>query len=190
VQPRSALALVGLVGLCLVAGCAATTAGLTVDPPDRNASLATSTYEPVGTASPAETRRVWDRSKSWEDPGVRNATVVSHALAYRYDDTRVVVYTTPAEPYADPDRIRTYAPAELATLAGGSVGVVPDGGSTGGYPGTLLGENVTVGTLVDGDRPTAHVARVDQAGAIVVVVVTGADRAETDRVLSAVTLDR
>ncbi len=54
----------------------------------RNATLGLSGYGATATASPVETRRVYDRSAAWEGGGERNLTVVSHAGVYRAADER------------------------------------------------------------------------------------------------------
>lgn len=180
--------------VALTAGCTAG-ADRPVQTPERNATLSLSGYEQTRVVSTVETRGVWDRSKNWEDPGERNMSIHSRAHAYRApgdtDPASVVVYTTPNLRYTGADRLSSMSPADLAALATGPVGDAPTGTArNGSHTARLLGDRVSVRTLVDasGD-PTAHVATATDPGVAVVVVVSGeTDRATLDRVLEGVTL--
>jgi hypothetical protein len=182
-----------VVVIVLTAGCS--TSALPAEQPVRNATLSLSDYERTGAASPVETRTFWDRSKSWEDPGNRTATITSRANAYRNTSgaEAVVVYTTPTKRYVGADRIRSLSAPDMARLATGATEAptAPLGNDTGrSYRGSLLGEEVTVRTVIDDTgTTTGHVAHVVRDDVIVIVVVGGeADRATVERVLDAVTL--
>jgi hypothetical protein len=178
--------------LVLTAGCV-TTADQPTETTTRNATLSLTGYDRTASASPVETRLVWDRSESWENPGEQNVTIVSRAHAYRgveRADT-VVVYTTPAEQYVGPDHLRSMSASRLAALATRSVDAQPVGTTPGGnYTARLLGDNTTVRTLSDAETTrTTHVAYTVDDQTFVVVVVSGeTDRSTVGRVLEGVRL--
>lgn len=177
--------------IILTAGCSAT--GESADERGSNATLSLPGYEQADSGSSVEERVFWDRSKSWEHPGNRTVTVVSHAAAYSNasgTDT-AVVYTTLNKPYIGSDRVRSLPAPALAALATRSVETRPLGTTIeSSYRSSLLGEEVTVQVVTGGvNGTTAHVTHGTRDSAVVAVVVVGdVGRTTVERVLDSITL--
>lgn len=176
-----------VVGLVLLAGCGTTVQE--TDKPTRNATMSLSGYERTADVSPVEMRMFWDRTSNWEDPQNRSVRVSSRARTYDNvsgADT-VVVYTTPEKTYAGEYRIQAMSPADRARMATESVEFPSFGNETQrNYTASILDRERTVRVLPGAAGTPVHVTHTARNDAVVVVVISGANRSTVERALGSV----